>query len=163
MPVGSGRRIGGRASKFARRRVKRRIRSLGIMRVPKHAACGDPSLKESIMTSATRPRSFSVATAHGTTLVALLPQQQAAVEQAVSAALAVLPDGAAKEQGVRAAAAVLAGRADEMPGSDNYRPHAAAGQYVPTVAPAANAWVRRKPWLMASPSAAERVLGAAAH
>jgi hypothetical protein len=99
----------------------------------------------------------AVATAHRATLVALLPQQQAAVEQAVSAALAALPEGTAKEQGARegarAAAAVLAARADEMPsGPDTYRPHAAPGQYVPTAAPAATAWVRRKPWLMASPA-----------
>jgi len=34
--------------------------------------------------------------------------------------------------------------------AETYRPHAAAGAYVPTASPAAPTWSQRKPWLMSS-------------
>ena len=44
-------------------------------------------------------------------------------------------------------------RADDgAAAAETYRPHTAAGVYVPTVIPAATHWPQRKPWLMTSPS-----------
>lgn len=100
----------------------------------------------------------AIAAAHRATLLALLPAaQHPAIEQAYQAALASLSDGPQKTAGVaageRAAAVVLAARADEaLTAPDTYRPHAAAGQYVPTAAPAATPWPRRKTWLLDSPA-----------
>jgi len=97
----------------------------------------------------------AVAAAHRATLLALVPSQKDAIEQAYQAALAPVAEGPAKAAGIaageKAAAAVLAARADDsVAGPDTYRPHAAAGAYVPTAAVAATPWPRRKPWLMAS-------------
>ena len=41
---------------------------------------------------------------------------------------------------------------DGMVASDVYRPHTAAGAYVPTLLPAVPHWGRRRPWVMASGS-----------
>jgi hypothetical protein len=95
----------------------------------------------------------AVAAANRVTLGKLLPAQQSSIETAYQAALAPVADGPAKTAGIaageRAAAAVLARRADDGPlPADNYRPHATAGHYVPTAAPAAPQWSKRKPWLM---------------
>lgn len=97
----------------------------------------------------------AIAGAHRVVLGKLLPAQQAAVEAAVQAALAKLPDGAAKSAGLaageKAATALLARRADDNPARpEAYRPLASPGQYVPTAAPAIPQWRERKPWLMAS-------------
>ena len=99
----------------------------------------------------------AIAAAHRVVLGKLLPAQQPAVEAAVQEALARLPDGAAKTAGLaageKAAAALLARRADDNPAQpEAYRPHVAAGQYVPTAMPAIPQWSQRKPWLMASAS-----------
>jgi hypothetical protein len=99
----------------------------------------------------------AIAAAHRVMLTKLLPAQQAAVEAAVQAALAKLPDGAAKAVGLatgeKAAAALLSRRADDNPSQpEAYRPLAAPGQYVPTAAPAIPQWPQRKPWLMTSAS-----------
>lgn len=95
----------------------------------------------------------AVAAAHRVTLTKLLPSQQALIDAAYTSALARIDDTPARtagiEAGERAAAAVLARRADDMPASAaTYRPHAAAGAYVPTAEPAAVQWPQRKPWLM---------------
>ncbi len=95
----------------------------------------------------------AVAAANRVTLGKLLPAQQSSIETAYQAALAPVADGPAKAAGIaageRAAAAVLARRADDGPlPAETYRPHAAAGYYVPTAAPAASQWSKRKPWLM---------------
>src|SRR5438477_888292 len=94
----------------------------------------------------------AIAAASRTTLAKLLPSQQAAVESAYQAALAKIPDGAAKSAGVaageQAAAAVLASRADDKADPAMYRPYTSAGVYVPTVVPVAVQWPKRKPWLM---------------
>ena len=71
------------------------------------------------------------------------------------------PKAAGIAAGEKAAAAVLAARADDGAGApEHYRPHAAAGAYVPTAVPAVPHWAQRKPWLMAS--AAQFRPGAAA-
>jgi hypothetical protein len=78
----------------------------------------------------------AVAAANRATLIALLPAQKDAVEQAYQQALAGVADAGAKAAGIatgeRAAAATLAARAGDMPsGPESYRPHAVAGAYVP--------------------------------
>ncbi len=99
----------------------------------------------------------AVAAANRAVLARLLPAQQASIEAAYQAALAPIAEGAAKAAGVatgeQAAAAVLARRADDMAAAaEDYRPHTTAGAYVPTAAPAAPHWARRKPWLMSGPA-----------
>ncbi|MDX2223914.1 MAG: vanadium-dependent haloperoxidase [Rhodospirillaceae bacterium] len=99
----------------------------------------------------------AVAAANRTALIALVPSQKDAIEQAYQAALAAVTDAAAKAAGVaageRAAAATLAARAGDMPaGPEAYRPHAVAGAYVPTAPVAVPTWSGRRPWLMASAS-----------
>ncbi|WP_332739914.1 vanadium-dependent haloperoxidase [Hydrogenophaga sp.] len=95
----------------------------------------------------------AVAGAHRATLTQLLPAQRAAIEAAVQAAVAALPDDASRAAhlaaGERAAQRVLAGRTGDMPGgADAYRPHTTPGAYVPTAAPAVPQWPQRKPWLL---------------
>jgi membrane-associated phospholipid phosphatase len=94
----------------------------------------------------------AVAAAHRAALEKLLPAQQQAVDAAYRAALAPLPDDAAKAAGIaageRAAATTLARRADDLPPPESHRPHTTPGAYVPTSAPAAVQWPQRKPWLM---------------
>lgn len=99
----------------------------------------------------------AVAAAHRVVLGKLLAAQQPAVEAAVQAALGKLADGPAKAAGLaageKAATELLARRADDNAATpETYRPHAAAGVYVPTAAPAIPQWPMRKPWLMASAS-----------
>lgn len=96
----------------------------------------------------------AVAAANRSTLLELLPAQQASIEAAYQAALASIADGPAKAAGIaigqQAAAATLASRTEDAAVAETYRPHATAGVYVPTAAPAATQWARRQPWLMAS-------------
>lgn len=97
----------------------------------------------------------AVAAAHRITLGKLVTGQQAAVEAAYQAALQAIPDDSLRAAGIvigeRAAAEVLAARGqDGVDATETYRPHAAAGSYVPTGVPAAVQWPQRKPWLMAS-------------
>jgi hypothetical protein len=98
----------------------------------------------------------AVAGAHRAALTQLLPAQRTAIEAAVQAALAAMPDDATRATqlaaGERAAQRVLAARAGEMPGgADTYRPHTTAGAYVPTTTLAALPWPQRKPWLLQRP------------
>jgi hypothetical protein len=98
----------------------------------------------------------AIAAANRAVLAKLAPSQQAAIDSATEAALALIPDGPSKVAGVaageRAAAAVLAQRADDGgAAAESYRPQTAAGVYTPTVIPIASTWPRRKPWVMASP------------
>jgi membrane-associated phospholipid phosphatase len=99
----------------------------------------------------------AVAAANRTTLARLIPSQQAPIEAAYQAALALIAEGPAKAAGIAlgegAAAAVLATRADDGAAApEAYRPHTTAGAYVPTATPAVPQWVQRKPWLMKSPA-----------
>ena len=97
----------------------------------------------------------AVAAANRATMTKLMPMQQAAIDMAYQAALAPIPDSPAKAAGIavgeKAAAAVLAARAEDgAAAGETYRPHGAAGTYVPTATPLATQWPQRKPWLMTS-------------
>ena len=98
----------------------------------------------------------AVAAANRSALAKLLPAQAASIDALYKAALDAIPEGAAKANGIaigeKAAEAVMARRAGDRIGADEYRPHAAAGAYVPTAAPAASQWSKRMPWNMASVS-----------
>jgi hypothetical protein len=97
----------------------------------------------------------AIAAANRVALANLLPAQQQSIDAAYHAALAQVADGAEKSAGIaigeRSAAAVLAQRVDDgaLP-AEAYRPHTTAGAYVPTAAPAAPQWPKRRPWLMTS-------------
>lgn len=95
----------------------------------------------------------AVAAANRAVFLKLLPAQQASIDAAYNAALATIPESAAKAAGVvageRAAAAVFERRtADRIAPVESYRPHTAAGVYVPTAAPAVPQWASRTAWLM---------------
>jgi hypothetical protein len=97
----------------------------------------------------------AVAAANRATLAKLVPTQEAALNAAYQAALASIPDGAARTAaiaaGEAAAATVFAARADDGTAApDRYKPHAVAGVYVPTAGVAVPHWGQRKPWLMKS-------------
>ena len=99
----------------------------------------------------------AIAAASRTVMMKMLPAQQASIEAAYKAALAKIDETPAKSAGLaigeQAAARVLARRADDFaPATDNYRPAAAPGAYVPTMVPAVPHWGNRKPWLMATAS-----------
>jgi hypothetical protein len=98
----------------------------------------------------------AIAAAHHATLSKLMPAQQGLIDTAYHAAIAKVEDGPAKtlglDEGRRAAAMVLAARAAVIIPAESYRPHAAAGTYVPTAAAAAPQWGGRAPWLMSSPA-----------
>lgn len=98
----------------------------------------------------------AVAAAHRTTLLKLLPAQQASIDAAYQATLAKIADGPAKTAGIaageQAAQTVLDQRlADGANTPDIYRPHTTAGMYVPTATPAVTSWPKRKTWLMTAP------------
>jgi PAP2 superfamily len=95
----------------------------------------------------------AIAAATRTALLKLMPAQQAAIDADYQALLGPIPDGPAKAAGVavgeQAATAIVASCADDgVVAPDVYRPHVAAGVYVPTVVPAAPHWGKRRPWLM---------------
>ncbi len=95
----------------------------------------------------------AVAAATRTALSKLMPAQQAVIDTDYHALLGSVPDGPAKTAGIavgeQAAAAIVAFSADDgMVAPDVYRPHAAAGVYVPTVGPAVPHWGKRRPWVM---------------
>ena len=95
----------------------------------------------------------AVASATRAALLKLLPAQQAAIETDYQTLLGRVPDGPAKTAGIavgeQAANAIVALCADDgMIAPDAYRPHAAAGVYVPTVGPAVPHWGKRRPWAM---------------
>jgi hypothetical protein len=81
----------------------------------------------------------AAAAAHGVLLV-FHPERQAALDSALTASLAAIPDGDPKAKGVelgrKAAAEIIALRAKDGANElENYRPHTSAGVYVPTVIP----------------------------
>jgi hypothetical protein len=95
----------------------------------------------------------AVAAATRTALSKLMPGQQAAIDADYQALLASVPDGPAKTAGIalgeQAATAIVAICADDgMVAPDSYRPHTAAGVYVPTTGPAVPHWGKRRPWVM---------------
>ncbi len=97
----------------------------------------------------------AVAAANRVVLSALIPAQQAAIDNDYQQALSAIAEGAAKTAGIatgeQAGAAVLAWRADDGAATpENYRPRTTPGVYVPTVIPAVPQWPQRKPWRMAN-------------
>ena len=97
----------------------------------------------------------AVAAANRATLAKLLPSQQASIDAAYNAALAMLPDGNAKSAGIAvgesaAALAIALRAADASVPAEAYRPHTTPGAYVPTTATAVPQWSQRKPWLMSN-------------
>lgn len=95
----------------------------------------------------------AIAAATRTALVKLMPAQQAAIDADYQALLGPVPDGPAKAAGVavgeQAATAIVASCADDgMVAPDVYRPHTAAGVYVPTLVPAAPHWGKRRSWVL---------------
>src|SRR5438132_1456393 len=96
----------------------------------------------------------AIAAANRKTLLELVPTDKDAIETAYQAALAKIPEGAPKTDGIavgeKAAAAVLARAAnDGTNAADVYLPHTTPGMYVPTMIPAAGAWPKRQPWVLA--------------
>jgi hypothetical protein len=113
------------------------------------------AVHEAALASKDVPVEAAIAAANRSMLLKLVPAQQALIESTYAAALAKVADTPAKVAAVavgeKAAANVLARRSDDLaPGADEYRPHAGAGAYVPTVTPAAPTWARRKPWVLAN-------------
>jgi hypothetical protein len=97
----------------------------------------------------------AVAAAVRGTLGKLLAPQQAEIDAAYQAALAIGPDGTARSAGIavgeKAAAAILALRAgDGAAAPDSYVPFAMPGVYVPTTSLAAPHWGKRTPWVLTS-------------
>jgi hypothetical protein len=114
-----------------------------------------PSTRAKITAAPGASLDAAVAAATRTTLLALMPAQQAGIEADYQAALGLQSDGPGKADGIavgeQAAAAILASRAnDGMVAPDTYRPHTTPGMYVPTTLPAVPHWGRRQPWVMAS-------------
>jgi PAP2 superfamily len=98
----------------------------------------------------------AVAAAHGV-LTALHPERQAALDVALTASLAAIPEGEPKTKGVdlgkKAAAEMVALRAkDGADASESYRPHTSPGIYVPTVVPVFSHFPAVTPWAMTSGS-----------
>jgi hypothetical protein len=97
----------------------------------------------------------AIAAANRVALSRLVAPQAPAIEAAYQAALAAIPDGAAKRAGValgeEAATAALALCADDgANAAESYRPYTTPGAWVPTMLPAASHWPGRKPWAMTS-------------
>jgi hypothetical protein len=124
------------------------IRVMAVVQTAVHEAVNASQGNQSSVDAA-------VAAANRATLSRLMPAQQSSIDTAYQEALAKIADGPAKTAGItageQAAAAVFARRADDGAATaETYRPHAAAGAYVPTASPAAPTWSQRKPWLMTS-------------
>ncbi|MEO8806661.1 MAG: vanadium-dependent haloperoxidase [Burkholderiaceae bacterium] len=124
------------------------VRLMALVQTAAHAAALDASRAQPGQSAAVEA---AIAGAHRVVLTQLLPAQKAAVETAFQAALAQRTDDAERARqvavGERAAQRVLADRAGDMPKTaDAYRPHAAAGVYVPTAMPAMTQWPQRQTW-----------------
>ena len=95
----------------------------------------------------------AVAAANNMMLAALVPAEKATIEAAYQAAIAKIPDGAAKSDGIRtgelASARVLARAEKDLHNApDLYQPHTTPGVYVPTMIPVSASWPRRTPWVL---------------
>jgi hypothetical protein len=95
----------------------------------------------------------AVAAAYRSALLALLPTQQAMIDDFYRQSIAAIVDGPDRSAGLalgeRAAADVLARRAEDGASSiENYRPVTSPGVYAPTAIPVVPQWTARKPWLM---------------
>jgi hypothetical protein len=102
------------------------------------------------------PEAAGAAAAHAA-LVALFPEQKAALDAAYAAYLAQVPDGAGRTAGIavgeEVAAKVLAWRASDGANAPNtYRPVTTPGAYITTALPVGTQWVSMTPWVMERPS-----------
>ncbi|HEY9107481.1 MAG TPA: DUF3455 domain-containing protein, partial [Roseateles sp.] len=123
------------------------VRLVAIVQTAVHEAVADAQRLQASHDAA-------IAAANRAALTQLLPQQAADIDAAYRKAMDKLGNATAVSEGAAAgelaARRVLAWRAsDGAAARDVYRPHAAAGQYVPTAAVATPQWGQRKPWLMA--------------
>ena len=96
----------------------------------------------------------AAAAAHAV-LVTLHPDQQASLDAALTTSLAPIADSQAKVDGIalgrKAASDIVAIRANDGAATpESYRPHAAAGVYVPTVIPVSSTYGGVTPWAMNS-------------
>jgi len=96
----------------------------------------------------------AAAAAHAV-LVALHPDHEKGLDGHLLASLQQVPVGEAREHGTalgkKAAAEILAWRAkDGASAPESYRPHTAAGVYVPTVVPVSSVYGHVTPWAMTS-------------
>jgi hypothetical protein len=96
----------------------------------------------------------AAAAAHGVLLV-FHPERQGALDSALAASLAPIPEGEPKAKGVdlgrKAAAEMIALRAkDGADAPESYRPHTSAGVYVPTTVPVFSHFPAVTPFVMAS-------------
>jgi Major Facilitator Superfamily len=90
-------------------------------------------------------------------LIGLHPERQAALDAALIASLAAIPEGEPKVKGLdlgrKAAAEMVALRAkDGADAPESYRPHTSPGVYVPTVVPVFSHFPAVTPWAMTSGS-----------
>ena len=104
----------------------------------------------------TSKEAAAAAAAHAV-LVALHPDQEKALDAHLLASLQQIPAGEAKASGIalgnKAAAEILAWRAtDGANVPESYRPHTAAGVYVPTAIPVSSTYGGAIPWSMTSGS-----------
>jgi hypothetical protein len=96
----------------------------------------------------------AAAAAHAV-LVALHPDHEKGLDAHLVASLQQVPMGEARASGIapgkKAAVEILAWRAnDGASAPESYRPHTAAGVYVPTVVPVSSAYGQVTPWTMTS-------------
>jgi hypothetical protein len=104
----------------------------------------------------TSKEAAAAAAAHAV-LVALHPDQEKALDAHLLASLQQIPASEAKVSGIalgnKAAAEILAWRANDGANvPESYRPHTAAGVYVPTVIPVSSTYGGVIPWSMTSES-----------
>lgn len=86
-------------------------------------------------------------------IVRLYPAQSKDADAALAAALAKVPEGAAKAQGLQLGEKIATGLFEERStdganAPDSHRPHGAAGAYVPTIPTASWNWGSIKPFAM---------------
>jgi hypothetical protein len=100
----------------------------------------------------TSKEAAAAAAAHAV-LLALHPDKRADLDAALTASLTTIADGDPKTKGLvlgkTAAAEILAWRAsDKSDAPEAYRPHTAAGVYVPTMVPVSSVYGGVTPWVM---------------
>jgi hypothetical protein len=86
-------------------------------------------------------------------LLELYPKQKTKIDDAYTASLKAIPDGAARSDGIalgeQVAAAVVADCAsDGTNAADTYRPLTSPGVYVPTMNPVFPEYAKARPWLL---------------
>jgi hypothetical protein len=102
------------------------------------------------------PEAAAIAAA-ATVLTGVAPDSAATFKAAMTAALAGMPDDAAKDEGIRLGEAVatkaLQARAEDgAAAADAYRPRTQPGVYIPTASTASSMWPHVTPFAMTSPA-----------